>query len=139
MLKYIPHKSKAIEFSLLLIRIVGGGFMLTHGWGKMMNLLNANFEFLDPIGIGKEASLGLVVFSEILCSLLLLTGLLTRWASIPLIITMIVAVFVVHAQDGFAKQEMGLIYMIIYLVLLLCGPGRYSIDGMMNQKKRRYY
>jgi len=139
MLKYIRHKTPGIELSLLLIRLIGGGFMLTHGWGKMLKLVNGNFEFLDPLGLGKEVSLILVVFAEIVCSFMLLIGLLSRWASIPLIITMLVAVFIVHASDIFEKQELGLIYLVLYLVILLCGPGKYSLDGLLNQKKRRYF
>lgn len=139
MLRYISRKSKTVDVSLLLIRLIAGGFMLTHGWGKMLKLINGNFEFLDPLNIGNEASLILVVFSEILCAFLVLIGLLSRWVTIPLIITMLVAVFVVHIDHGFAKQEMGLMYLVNYIVILLCGPGRYSIDGILHHKKRSFF
>lgn len=134
--KSIPtHKSNAINFSLLLLRIAAGGFMFTHGYDKMIKLFNGDFTFADPIGLGPEISLALTVFSEILCAFLVLIGLSTRFAAIPLAITMIVAVFVVHASHDFAKQELGLLYLISYFVILLCGPGKFSIDALIFKNR----
>ena len=109
--------------------------MLTHGSSKLLKLLEGNLEFADPIGLGPEISLILVVFSEILCAIFLLFGLFTRWVSIPLIITMIVAVFIVHATHDFGKQEMGLMYLGYYIILALLGPGKLSIDYLMSNKR----
>ena len=130
----LGNQTTAIDFSLLLIRIAAGGFMLTHGWGKLVKLVNGTFEFGDPIGLGVEASLILTVFAEILCALFIVLGLFTRLASIPLIITMLVAVFVVHLDHDFGKKEIGLFYLISYFVLFLSGAGRYSIDALRTKK-----
>lgn len=139
MLGYIHHKNASIHIVLLVVRFIAGAFMITHGWGKLLKLVEGNFEFGDPLGLGPEISLVLVVFAEILCALLILLGLLTRWATIPLIITMLTAVFVVHATHGFGKQEMGLMYLGYYFTLLLLGPGAYSLDAMMQKGKRKMY
>ncbi|MGL5233588.1 MAG: DoxX family protein, partial [Empedobacter falsenii] len=118
----------------LLIRLAAGGFMFTHGFGKLQKLVNGNFEFGDPIGLGSEISLGLTVFAEILCAFLVLVGLFTRLAVIPLIITMLVAVFIVHADHDFGKKELGLFYLINYLVIFLSGAGKYSLDKLILKK-----
>lgn len=120
--------STPLNLSLLLIRIGGGGFMLTHGYGKLQQLISGNIEFGDPIGLGEELSLGLTVFAEFFCGLLLLVGFLSRLAAIPLIITMLVAILVVHAGQEFGNIELGLFYLISSTVILLCGPGKYSVD-----------
>lgn len=112
--------------------------MLTHGSSKLLKLMEGNFEFANPIGLGPELSLVLVVFSEIICAFFLILGLFTRWVSIPLIITMLVAVFVIHADHGFGKQEMGLMYLGFYLILVLLGAGKYSIDAMISKNKRSF-
>lgn len=130
----LGNQPAAIDLSLLLIRIASAGFMFSHGWGKLVKLVNGNFEFGDPIGLGVELSLGLTVFAEIICAFLLLIGLFTRLASIPLIITMIVAVFVVHLDHDFGKKELGLFYLINYLVLFLSGAGKYSVDTLLRKK-----
>jgi putative oxidoreductase len=129
------YKSNAIDFSLLLLRVVSGGFMLTHGYGKMVKLFAGDFTFADPLGIGVELSLGLTVFAEIFCALFLLLGLFTRFVSIPLMITMIVAVFIVHAEHDFGKKELGLFYLASYFILFISGPGRFSIDSNMFKSR----
>lgn len=123
-----------IHFSLLLIRLAAGGFMLTHGWGKLVKLVNGTFEFGDPIGLGIEASLILTVFAEIICASFIILGLFTRLAAIPLIITMLVAVFVVHFDHDFGKKEIGLFYLISYIVIFISGAGNYAIDALRTKK-----
>lgn len=127
--------SKNIDFVLLLLRLVVGGFMLTHGIGKFEKLFSVEpITFPDPIGVGATASLALVVFSEVFCSLFLIFGIATRLSSIPLIITMLVAAFIAHAADGFGKQELPLLYTVIYIVLVISGSGRIAFDNWMYQK-----
>jgi putative oxidoreductase len=63
-----------------------------------------------------------------------LLGFATRLAVIPLIITMLVVVFYVHADDPFSKQEMGLHYLLTYIMLLIMGSGKYSIDNLLYRK-----
>jgi putative oxidoreductase len=128
---------KNIDFSLLLLRVATGAFMLTHGWGKFLKLIGDEpIMFADPIGIGETASLVLVVFSEVLCSMLLIFGAATRLAAIPLIITMLVAAFIIHADDGFGKQELPLLYTTIYIVFALAGAGKFSVDNWIYNKIR---
>ncbi len=128
-----PSYGKNIDLSLLLLRVAAGGFMLSHGYGKMVKLFNGTFEFADPIGLGVELSLVLTVFSEVLCALFIVLGILPRFAAIPLIITMVVIVFVVHASDGFGKQELPLFYLISYVVILLLGGGKYSLQRLFSK------
>ena len=126
---------KSTDIALLLLRIAFGGFMIYgHGWGKLMRLTSGDpIKFADPFGIGPEASLALVVFAEFLCALLLMIGLFSRYATIPLIITMFVAAFVAHGDDPFGKQEKALMYLLGYISLLLTGPGWYSLDAQWRK------
>ena len=123
------------DLSLLLVRICFGGLMLVnHGMGKFYKLFGDDpIKFGDPLGIGMEASLGLAVFAEVLCAGLLVIGLFTRLAAIPLVITMLVAAFIVHGGDPLKKMEMALLYLVPYLVILFNGAGRYSIDEIIEK------
>lgn len=58
-------------------------------------------------------------------------------AVIPLIVTMLVAVFFVHGADPFAQREPALLYLLPYVMLLLTGSGRYSLDYLLLQKVLR--
>jgi len=130
----------AVNLGLLVLRIGIASFMLTHGWPKLMKLMaGGEIQFLDPFGLGATPSFILAIFAEVLCSILILLGLATRWATIPLIITMLVAIFVAHATDGFQKQELPAHYVLVYLFLLLAGPGKYSLDYFISRKLSRKY
>ena len=116
------------NLGLLLLRLGMGGLMLTHGIPKLMQLINGNFEFGDPIGIGSLATLILAVIAEAICPILVIIGLRARIASVLTIITMAVAAFVIHAADPIAMKEKALLYLVGFLVIAICGPGKLSID-----------
>ncbi len=121
--------SKApIDLAVLLLRLFSGGFMMTHGIPKVNKILGGNFGFADPLGLGPETTLVLMAFAEAVCGLLVVLGLGTRWATIPLIIAMGVAALIHHGADPFATKEKALLYLVIFLFLLLTGGGKYSLD-----------
>lgn len=125
---------EGIHFMLLVARVAIAAFMLVHGYQKLLSLTaGGEIQFGDPIGVGPVASLVLAVFAEFVCSILLLLGLATRLATIPLIVTMLVAVFVIHGADGFDKKELGLHYLLVYVFLLVAGAGKYSIDNIISR------
>ena len=125
------------NIALLIFRVGAGLMMLTHGWAKFQNLLAGEMGFADPIGIGAGASLVLTVLAEFACSILIILGLGTRLAAIPLIITMGVALFIVHGGDPFGTQEKAALYLLCYLVIFITGAGKYSFDQQLfgNCKK----
>jgi putative oxidoreductase len=126
------HNSLNLMF--LVLRVTIGAFMLTHGYGKLQTVLaGGEIQFMDPFGLGQAASMYLAVFAEFFCSILLILGLATRLATIPLIVTMLVAVLVAHGNDPFEKKELALHYLLVYIVLLVCGAGKYSIDNIISR------
>lgn len=129
---------KNVNYALLLLRIAVGILMLTHGIGKFTKLFGGGeIQFADPIGVGVTASLALAVFAEVFCSIFLILGLASRLAAIPLIITMLVAAFVIHANDGFGRQELPLLYSSIYFFIAIAGAGKISIDNWIYARINR--
>jgi putative oxidoreductase len=127
--------SHNVNLALLILRVAVGAFMLTHGMGKFFKLFgDETIAFADPIGLGATASLALAVFAEVFCSVLLIFGLATRLAAIPLITTMFIAGFIVHAGDEFRVKEMAFLYLVVYIAIALKGAGKYSIDALIFNK-----
>lgn len=126
-----------LHFWLLIFRVGVSGLMLTHGYPKALKLLDGNMQFGDPLGIGAGLSLVLAVFAEAVCSVLIILGLGTRLATIPIIITMATAAFIVHAEDPFGKQELPILYLLVFITILIAGPGKYSLDQGLGKKGKK--
>jgi len=124
----------ASDIGLVILRVVAGGMMLAaHGWPKLKGFSGLLNTFPNPIGIGSAPSLVLAVFAEVLCALAVMLGFLTRAAAIPLLITMLVAAFIVHAEDPFRQQEFPLLYAATFLMLIFTGAGSYSLDAKLRR------
>ena len=124
-----------VDIGLLVFRLGISGLMLTHGIPKLVKFFGSEeIMFADPLGVGAATSLGFAVFAEFLCSVLLILGLGTRLATVPLMITMAVAALVVHLPDGFGRQELPLLYLTGYILLFLTGSGKYSLDQYFLRK-----
>ena len=125
---------RGTDAGLLLVRLVAGGMMMTHGWAKIQHFTQLSQTFADPIGLGAKASLILIIFAEFGCSILLALGLLTRLAAIPLIIGMIVAAFFTHPEFALGQSELALLYLAIVVAFLIMGAGRYSLDHLIRER-----
>jgi putative oxidoreductase len=127
--------NKKIDIALLLLRLAFGGFMIIgHGWPKLLKLFGDEpIKFMDFMGLGPTVSLTLATFAELGCALLIMLGLFTRLASLPLIFTMLVAILARHWGDPFGQVEKALMYLFAYLSLLLAGSGWYSLDAQWRK------
>ena len=124
------------DLGLLLVRLLSGGMMLTHGLPKIDRLMGEGpVKFADPFGLGPEISLVLVLFAEVACSILVMIGLKTRLATLPLMFTMLVAAFYIHGADPFGEKELPLLFFTVFGSILISGAGRYSVDWVMEGKK----
>jgi len=127
---------KNTDLGILILRLAAGGLMLTHGLPKLSKLFaGGELAFADPLGVGVELSLTLAVFAEVICAVLIIIGLGTRLAAVPLIITMLVVFFIVHGADPLRAKELSLLYLMAYIVLAITGSGKYSLDYYFLKQK----
>ncbi|MBH1989377.1 MAG: DoxX family protein [Myxococcaceae bacterium] len=106
-----------------------------HGFTKLFSFTEQSHSFPDPYGIGPVLSMGLVIFAELVCSLLVVFGAFTRLAAIPLLFTMGTAVWKVHFGQAFNTFELPFIYAIGFLAIALLGAGSYSFDRLILEKR----
>jgi putative oxidoreductase len=130
------------SIGLLILRLGVGGFMATHGWGKLQMIFDGQWDQIgDPVGLGPHLSLIMVVMAEFFAAILVVIGLGTRVAAALPVFAMFVAAFVIHIDDPWtmgagASKEPALLFMIPFLALIFTGAGKYSIDGMIWPKWR---
>ena len=127
-----PVSSSTKSMLILFARIILGFLFLSHGIAKIHFYSEAPYTFPNPIGIGSTLSLWLVLFAEILCSLGFIIGALFRLCLIPMIFTMLVAVLVVHSGDPFATKDLALMYLAIFVLMFISGPGIFSVDAVLK-------
>jgi putative oxidoreductase len=123
----------AINAGLLILRVGIATLLLPGGYQKIANFATIKTQFVNFLGLGPTVSLALCIFAEFFCSLLILAGLFTRLATIPLIINFLVIIFMAGAKDLWGKDQHVALYLLVWITLLLTGAGRYSVDGSMRK------
>lgn len=127
-----PSEPSGTKVSALLLaaRIIFGLLLMSHGIQKWSNFSELSTVFPDPLGVGSDISLVLAIFGELACSLAFIFGVLYRLAMIPMIFTMAVAYFVIHGNDPFATKELAFVYLVVFVLMYIAGPGKFSIDRL---------
>ena len=135
MKKLLSTHYNAFSFNaaMLLLRLAMGMLMMSHGYDKLVHFSEKKALFYDFLSLGSTTSLLLCIFAEFFCALFVVIGLFTRLVAVPLVIVMSIAIFSVHKMDFFDTGEKASLYLTGFLVLLLCGPGRASVDGIASK------
>lgn len=127
-----PEYNTTGDLALLVIRFVGGGAFMFHGWGKIQN----PFTWMGPDSFAPGVFQALAAISEFGGGLAWILGLLTPLASLGVASTMTVATWF-HAikrgdpfvsKGGEASYELAALYLCVALVFIALGPGRFSLD-----------
>ncbi len=130
----------------LLVRLIVGCVFLSEGIQK--------FLFADTLGVGRFIKIGIpapeimapfVAVVEIVCGSLVLAGLFTRFAAIPLIVNMLVAIYSTKIPILFEKGFWAMAHetrtdwamLLGSVFLLIVGGGAWSLDALFSKRKRK--
>ena len=123
-----------------LARVSVGLVFVTTGWGKLQNL-DQVIEFFRSLGIpAPEYQAPFVAATELSCGLLLVLGLATRIAAVPLVVTMVVAIRTAlwteleGVIDLFGREEY--LFIILLAWLVIAGAGAVSLDAIIARTPR---
>jgi putative oxidoreductase len=128
-----------IDLGLLFIRVIIGLLMGFYGYEKLIHFQEmATSDFwtknVSFLGMTGPVPLGLTVFAEFFCSLLLIVGLFTRLSLLPLMFCMAYIFLVIFPLSILGQGDNGyefntsFVYFVVYLGLFFTGPGKYSLD-----------
>jgi putative oxidoreductase len=138
---FIPSDdSDLTHMALLVARLWFGLTMLfNHGFDKLRHFNEIVGTFPDPLSVGQEASLILVIVAEVVAALFLAVGLMTRVAAAVLVIDMFVAFLMVHktAMTGQDSGELAFLYLAGFVILVIAGGGLFSLDTLAFNKSAR--
>ncbi|HRN73217.1 MAG TPA: DoxX family protein [Ginsengibacter sp.] len=129
----VKYSHLAFNIGMLVLRVVFGlALMANHGYRKLTNFPTMKEKFMNFMNLGSTVSLSLITFAEFFCGFLLILGMFTRLAAIPVLIGMVVAFAMAHGAV-FSEGEMPLVFACIAFLLLMVGPGKFSIDGAISK------
>lgn len=126
-LDYLPNSTAVpatLAWGLLFMRISVAVLLLSvHGLPKLLHWSLEVQRIEDPFGLGAGLTLGLAVFAEVVCPLLLILGLYARLACLPVLAVLVVAVAVVHPEWTLEQGQFAWLLIILFAGLALTGPG----------------
>lgn len=137
----MARNDSRIDSALLLLRLVAGGTFAAHGFQKLFQMgVGGVAGFFGQVGVPLPAvSAALVSGLEFFGGIALVLGLLTRLVGLGLMIDMLGAIFFVHLAGGFFAPkgvELVLLLGTCAATLALAGPGAWSVDAMLANRRK---
>jgi putative oxidoreductase len=118
------NETKKQDIGLLFLRVSGALFLLwVHGLPKLLHYSEQLKLIEDPFHLGAPLTLLLAIFAEVLCPLLIIAGVWTRLACLPILAVLVIALLVVHPEWTLFEGQFGWLLMIIFTSILIAGPG----------------
>jgi len=125
---YGPDSGTVTNWLLLALRVIFGGLLMSNGIIKILDYGTLSATFADPIGLGSQVSVTLVIFAEVFCAFGVICGLFFRLSLIPVIVTMFIAALVTLGNAGWSHRQLPVSFLMVFLLLMITGPGAYSLD-----------
>jgi putative oxidoreductase len=122
----------------LIGRLAVGLLFVSTGWGKVHDIPKVT-RFFEDLGIPAPGFQAVLVgYSELVCGSLLVVGLLTRFATAPLVVSMTVAILTAKRAElhglfdlvGFEEFT----YLCVLVMIAILGPGSVSLDRLVARR-----
>ncbi|MCJ8178264.1 DoxX family protein [Pseudomonas viridiflava] len=124
-----------IGWGLLFMRVSVSLLLLhVHGLPKLMHWSVEVQRIEDPFGLGGTLTLGLAVFAEVICPVLLILGVWARLACLPILAVLAVAVLFVHPEWSLEQGQFAWLLMILFAGLAITGPGPLVIGNALHKR-----
>lgn len=117
------------DWALLWLRLAGSALLLrVHGLPKLLDFRHQLSLIEDPFGLGAHLTLSLAIFAEVLCPLLIILGLLTRLATLPVLFLLLVSLVWVHPEWSLTEGQFAWLLLIVFGAVLIGGSGSIALD-----------
>lgn len=128
---------KATTFHLVMLAfrvLVSIQLMTTHGLKKLGIGVEHAEVIPNPLGLPDHLNNIFATGANLFFPVLVIFGFLTRLASLPVLAVTMTGYFVLHWNDPLPEKDMPFMYSLAFLLILVLGPGKYSIDYLINKK-----
>jgi putative oxidoreductase len=114
--------------------LVSVQLMTTHGLKKLGIGVEQAEVVPNPLGLPEQLNSLFATSANLFFPVLVIVGLFTRLATLPVLAVTMTGYFILHWNDSLPEKDMPFMYSLSFLLILLFGPGKFSIDYLINKK-----
>ncbi|MFM0626525.1 DoxX family protein [Paraburkholderia xenovorans] len=128
-------RATTADFGLLYLRVTASLLVLVvHGLPKAMHYASQAAAIEDPFHLGRTVSITFAIFAEVICPPLMILGIATRLAALPILIVTVVALAFVHRDWSLAEGQFAWMLLILFGTIAIAGPGQIRFGGLAEQR-----
>ncbi|WP_186230842.1 DoxX family protein [Burkholderia gladioli] len=123
-----PGSGSTADAALLFLRVAASLLVLAvHGLPKLLHVRAQLAAIEDPLHLGAPLTLGFAIFAEVLCPLLMIAGIATRLAALPILAVTVVALTLVHPDWSLQQGQFAWMLLILFGTVAIGGAGRHRL------------
>lgn len=123
------------HFTMLLFRVlVSVELMVVHGLKKLGVGVDVAETIPNPLHLPDFFNNGFAIGANLIAPVFIVLGLLTRLAILPVLAVTLTGYFVLHWNDAPLVKDVPFIYSVVFMLIWVLGPGKYSLDYIINRK-----
>ncbi|MDE1178996.1 DoxX family protein [Paraburkholderia sp.] len=124
----MESRASSVDIGLLYLRVSASLLVLAvHGLPKAMHYASQAAAIEDPFHLGKTLSMVFAIFAEVVCPPLMILGIFTRFAALPILMVTVIALTVVHRDWSLADGQFAWMLLILFGTIAIAGPGRIRV------------
>jgi putative oxidoreductase len=121
-------RPETADAALLFLRVSASVLVLgVHGLPKALHIRAQLGAIEDPLHLGSAFTLAFAILAEVACPVLMILGVLTRLAALPIIVVTVVALTLVHPDWNFGQAQSAWMLLILFSTVAIGGAGRYRV------------
>ena len=133
----VSTSAGTFNFSMLVFRVVLSlELMVVHGFKKIGIHVAEAEKVPNPLHLPEVINNAFAISANLIFPVLVILGLFTRIAILPILAVTLTGYFVLHWNDALLIKDTPFMYSLSYLLIMVLGPGRYSVDYFIENKTR---
>ncbi|MGF6770004.1 putative oxidoreductase [Paraburkholderia sp. GAS199] len=131
----MESRATIVDVGLLYLRASASLLVLAvHGLPKVMHYASQAAEIEDPFHLGRGVSIAFAIFAEVICPPLMILGIATRLAALPILIVTAIALVFVHRDWSLAQGQFAWMLLILFGTIAIAGPGSIRLGRRARQR-----
>lgn len=131
----MKSRATSADLGLLYLRVTASLLVLAvHGLPKAMHYASEAAAIEDPFHLGRAVSMAFAILAEVICPPLMILGIATRLAALPILIVTVVALAFIHRDWSLAQGQFAWMLLILFGTIAIAGPGQIRFGGRAERR-----